>query len=98
MDVDAECTDDDLFEDEADAIDEDDLGQSRKEGDEDPADDDDDDGDENPTTMSKPKARTKVTNVGHKGKLSPRRLHPVLHPKGGICVQNNDAQFPRVST
>ena len=30
--------------------------------------------------------------------LSPRRLHPVFHLKGGICVQKNNAQFPRVST
>ena len=68
MDVDAECTDDDLFEDGADAMDEDDPGQSRKGRDEDPAVDDDDDGDENPTTVPKFKARTKVTNVGHKDK------------------------------
>ena len=30
--------------------------------------------------------------------LSPRKLHPVFHLKGGICVQKKDAQFPRVST
>ena len=30
--------------------------------------------------------------------LSKRKLHPVLHLKGGTCVQNNSAQFPRVST
>ena len=30
--------------------------------------------------------------------LSPRKLHPVFHLKGGICVQKIDAQFPRVST
>ena len=30
--------------------------------------------------------------------LSPRKLHPILHIKGGICVQKNDTQFPRVST
>ena len=29
--------------------------------------------------------------------LSPRKLHPVFHLKGGICVQKKDAQFPRVS-
>ena len=68
MDVDAECTDDDVFEDEGDAMDEDDPGQSRKGGDEDPQDDDDNDGDENPTTVPKPKARTKVASVPHKGK------------------------------
>ena len=36
MDADAECTDDDVFEDEADAMDEDDPRQSTKGGDEDP--------------------------------------------------------------
>ena len=30
--------------------------------------------------------------------LSPRKLHPVFHLKGGICVKKKDAQFPRVST
>ena len=30
--------------------------------------------------------------------LSPRKLHIVLYIKGGICVQKNDTQFPRVST
>ena len=30
--------------------------------------------------------------------LSPRKLHPVFHLKGGICVQKKYAQFPRVST
>ena len=29
--------------------------------------------------------------------LSPRKLHPVFHLKGGICVQKKDAQFPHVS-
>ena len=39
-----------------------------------------------------PSARTPLQ------KLSPRKLHPVFHLKGGICVQKKDAQFPRVST
>ena len=30
--------------------------------------------------------------------LSPRKLHPVFHLKGGICVQKGDTQFSRVST
>ena len=30
--------------------------------------------------------------------LSPRKLHPVFHLKGGICVQKKYEQFPRVST
>ena len=68
MDVDAEHTDDDLFEDEADAMDEDNPGQSSKGGDEDPPDDDDDDGDESFTTVPKPKASTRVTNVPNKSK------------------------------
>ena len=70
MDVD-ECTDEDgNFEDDpAEAMDEDDPAPGRKGGDEDPedpADADDDDADDSPGP--KPKARTKVTKEGHKGK------------------------------
>ena len=50
-------------------MDEDDPGQSRRGGGEDPPDDDSNEaGDENPSTVPKPKARTKVTNQPHKGK------------------------------
>ena len=69
MDVDGEESEEDLFENEADAKDEDDPVQSTRGGDEDsPNDDTNEAGDENPSTVPKPKARTKVTNQPHKGK------------------------------
>ena len=76
MDVDGEHSEGDLFENEADAMDEDDgnPGESTRGGDEDPPDDDSNEaGDENPSTVPKPKARKKVTKQPHK--VKPK--HPV---------------------
>ena len=68
MNVDAECTGYDLFEDE-DAMGEDNPGQRSEGDDEDPPHDHSNEaGGEIPTSVPKFKARTRVTNVPHKGK------------------------------
>ena len=42
--------------------------------------------------------RSGKENMNKSKELSPRKLHPVFHLKGDICVQKEVAQFPRVST